>query len=370
MIGSSNAVIKTGGGAPSIFNTVIDQDTTPAMSMPSFEQSWWEANYIDWDSPDIPTDFTVTENVSSLEGAFGGSQLKTVNLSGGGENLSTMSDMFRQNTQLESVDFSDLDAHNVSNTSGLFQGCSSLVSVSGLSVSSVTNAAQTFASCSSIKSVPYIDISKAVSVVGMFWGCAQLEALPDLDTSSAVDANEMFYNCSKLEHIPPLDFSVATYPDYCFHGCSSLLEAPKITMLKAVSVVGYFQGCSSMVSADCSGWNTSATTVMREFFSECTSLKYANLSGWTTESMADNYYLFGSCSSLIAVVIDSPTLFRLTSSHTFDNSSITNGGTGFVYVPDNLVDEYKSATNWTTVADQIKPLSELPQEVKDVFGME
>jgi hypothetical protein len=34
-------------------------------------------------------------------------------------------------------------------------------------------------------------------------------------------------------------------------------------------------------------------------------------------------------------------------------------GTGFVYVPDNLVDSYKAATNWTVYADQIKPISEL-----------
>lgn len=34
-------------------------------------------------------------------------------------------------------------------------------------------------------------------------------------------------------------------------------------------------------------------------------------------------------------------------------------GTGFVYVPDNLVEQYKVATNWSTYAAQIKPLSEL-----------
>lgn len=34
-------------------------------------------------------------------------------------------------------------------------------------------------------------------------------------------------------------------------------------------------------------------------------------------------------------------------------------GTGFIYVPDNLVDSYKAAKNWSTYASQIKPLSEL-----------
>ena len=47
---------------------------------------------------------------------------------------------------------------------------------------------------------------------------------------------------------------------------------------------------------------------------------------------------------------------------------VLNGGdlgipsTCLIYVPDNLVEEYKVATNWTQYADRIKPLSELPEE--------
>ena len=33
--------------------------------------------------------------------------------------------------------------------------------------------------------------------------------------------------------------------------------------------------------------------------------------------------------------------------------------TGYVYVPDDMVDTYKSATNWSTYASQIKGMSEL-----------
>lgn len=131
-----------------------------------------------------------------------------------------------------------------------------------------------------------------------------------------------------------------------------------------------FTRCSSLEVVDLSGWRTSNVTDMSSFFDKCSSLKYANLSGWTTESVTANSAMFRSTRSLEAVVIDSPSVFTITNSNAFQGSSITNGGTGFVYVPDNLVDEYKSATNWTTVADQIKPLSELPQEVKDVFNME
>lgn len=34
---------------------------------------------------------------------------------------------------------------------------------------------------------------------------------------------------------------------------------------------------------------------------------------------------------------------------------------GYIYVPDSLVDSYKSATNWSAYASQIKPLSELEE---------
>lgn len=133
-------------------------------------------------------------------------------------------------------------------------------------------------------------------------------------------------------------------------------------------VQGTFSDCRSLEIADLSGWRTSNVTEMSTIFSNCISLKYVNLSGWTTESVTTNVRMFGATGSIEAVVIDSPSVFRLTNANALSNSGIQRG-TGFVYVPDNLVDEYKSATNWTTVADQIKPLSELPQEVKDVFHM-
>ena len=38
-----------------------------------------------------------------------------------------------------------------------------------------------------------------------------------------------------------------------------------------------------------------------------------------------------------------------------------------IYVPDDLVDSYKVATNWTTYADYILPLSDLPQWILDLY---
>ena len=133
-----------------------------------------------------------------------------------------------------------------------------------------------------------------------------------------------------------------------------------------------FFSCGSLQKLDLGGINTSRVTNMSYMAGSCSELKYVNLSGWTTEALTNNGSMFSFCTKLEAIVINSPSVFRLTNSNAFNGTPISgNYATkGYVYVPDNLVDEYKSATNWATYADQIKPLSELPQEVKDVFHME
>lgn len=47
---------------------------------------------------------------------------------------------------------------------------------------------------------------------------------------------------------------------------------------------------------------------------------------------------------------------------TLHNVSAISSGISNIYVPDNLVEVYKTATNWSTFADRIKPISELPTE--------
>lgn len=59
------------------------------------------------------------------------------------------------------------------------------------------------------------------------------------------------------------------------------------------------------------------------------------------------------------LVLRASDVCSLGSTNTLKNSSIANGE-GYIYVPDNLVNSYKTATNWSTYTDQIKSLNELP----------
>lgn len=42
--------------------------------------------------------------------------------------------------------------------------------------------------------------------------------------------------------------------------------------------------------------------------------------------------------------------------------------TGYIYVPQSLVDQYKAATNWATYANQIRAIEDYPEITGEVSG--
>lgn len=68
---------------------------------------------------------------------------------------------------------------------------------------------------------------------------------------------------------------------------------------------------------------------------------------------------FSGCSRLVTLILrKADTVCTLKNVNAFNNTPIAKG-TGYIYVPDGLVEQYKAATNWSTYANQIKPISEL-----------
>lgn len=104
------------------------------------------------------------------------------------------------------------------------------------------------------------------------------------------------------------------------------------------------------------------TSLSTNMFMNNLSLRYVELKG-LIGSIPSNF-AYG-CSNLQALVFSgNTTVPQLASTSSFSNSSFENG-VGYIYVPDNLVSQWKTATNWATFANQIKPLSELPAEYQE-----
>lgn len=69
---------------------------------------------------------------------------------------------------------------------------------------------------------------------------------------------------------------------------------------------------------------------------------------------------FNGCHALTMVVLGSDTVCTLSATNVFDSTPIKYG-TGYIYVPKALVDSYKSATNWSTFASQIRAIEDYPE---------
>ena len=180
-----------------------------------------------------------------------------------------------------------------------------------------------------------------VSVVGMtsipeyyfgiyFYANALSKYLKNIQLPSGVTSigKGAFYNCSNLALIE-LPSGVTSIGNNAFLYCSklALTELPSgVTSIENNA----FQYCSNLAKMTCLG---NITSIGNSAFNNCTNLSKFALPNITSV----------------------PTLG---STGVFGNTPIASG-TGYIYVPDDLVESFKSATNWSTYSDQIKAISEM-----------
>lgn len=176
-----------------------------------------------------------------------------------------------------------------------------------------------------------------------------------------------FQGCTKLT---TFDFSlVKSLGSYAFQGCSALgpdVSLPNCTLLRDRA----FTECSSLVSF-------SAPKVITIYHSTlATNARLASVSlplvtilnDWclsanpmlkelTLPSVTKMTRYALARGGLEKLVLPGTTLCEI-AGDTLQGTPIEKG-TGYVYVPDDMVDNYKVAANWSNIANQIKPISEL-----------
>ena len=144
---------------------------------------------------------------------------------------------------------------------------------------------------------------------------------------------------------------ITTLRPNAFANCESLTTAilPNITSISGSA----FNSCASLSTVDFSN----VESVEGYGLYGCSSLIkvcFPKLTRIETKS-------FSNCSDMLCLIILSPEVATLVSSDAFSSSGISRGS-GYVYVPDDLVESYKSANNWSGYSGKIKGLSELPSE--------
>lgn len=103
-----------------------------------------------------------------------------------------------------------------------------------------------------------------------------------------------------------------------------------------------------------------ATSLTQYSFQNCTKLQRLDFP--LVKSISND--VFSGCSKLVTLILRSSVMCTLSNADSFTNTPIAKE-TGYIYVPAELVDTYKAATNWATYADQIRAIEDYP----DICGV-
>lgn len=259
------------------------------------------------------------------------SSLTTLNL----PNLTTISNSvaasFAYNSNLVNISLPSLT------TASLREGfllCSSLETVDLPSLQSSSNAYMTFRGCSSLQSVNLSNLTQWGSGDGReegmfytFYDCTNLQTvnLPNLTNAGILD--NTFYNCTNLQTVNLPNLTNATLGGSVFEDCVSL------------------QTIELKISNNYGG----------SIFRNCTSLTQVKAPLKSIDT-----YCFSNCSALRKLILpQTDKIATLQSSSVFadtllDKDGVTNG----IYVPSALLNEYRKATNWVTLASHIHALND------------
>lgn len=96
------------------------------------------------------------------------------------------------------------------------------------------------------------------------------------------------------------------------------------------------------------------TTIGNSVFYNCRDLKEIRLDSVTSIGTSCFYLT----STLRALILGAPTVCTVGNGN-FNNSFVS--GTGYIYVPKALVEDYKVATNWSVVASQFRAIEDYPE---------
>ena len=158
-----------------------------------------------------------------------------------------------------------------------------------------------------------------------------------------------FVSCTQLERvIMPKATAIGAN---AFTSCLALVDVsiPNVTSIAANA----FKSCSALESIVL----PKASSIQASCFSGCSKLAMVDIHCNTTIYGG----VFQSSGNLNTVVLrDDTKVCTLVSTNAFTGTPIESG-TGYIYVPRALIENYKTASNWSTFADQFRAIEDYPE---------
>ena len=156
-----------------------------------------------------------------------------------------------------------------------------------------------------------------------------------------------FHESYLEEAILPL----ATYiGNYAFRYCENLAS---VDLRSTITIESYaFYGCISLTDLKL----PNASSIGTAAFRGCTVLEKVDIS--SAVNIPGNS--FAACEALSTVILRSETMCTMSNASAFSDTPIANG-TGYIYVPKNLLSAYVSASNLSTYATQLRAIEDYPE---------
>ena len=255
--------------------------------------------------------------------------------------VTDMSNMFAGCSGLTSLDLSSFNTAEVRYMNSMFDGCSSLTSLdlSSFNTAEVMNMTNMFSDCSSLNKIyvsNYFATGNVSSSDGMFYGCTSLKKGDVSYDSNKID--HTMANCTSgyftESNLTPcvkwngdtkvLTFKVANYEGKTAvecefnegaialegvdlkNNCKKVVFTPSFKQVKPTSCYSWFDSFSNLTTIQgIENLNTEKVTNMMFMFYGCKKLTSLDLSSFKTANVTNMNGMFNSCSSLTSLDLSS-----------------------------------------------------------------
>lgn len=190
---------------------------------------------------------------------------------------------------------------------------------------------------------------------GAFYGATSLTRCVGLENVTYFGACS-FYNCPALTEVD-IDWNKVTYiGNTAFTQCKINVDKLVVPNLKTLGESS-LQGIQTKVVADLG----KITSLPYQWYSKlfCDNVECVVLPDTLTSMETHSMYMDNGFKVLVMKAITPPTIK--------DNTFMGLSTTAIFYVPDASVEAYKTATNWSTHASRIFPVSQLATDNPDLY---